>query len=66
MPAKEKKKEKKSRFIKKLARSKSESIASQSQRAPGLVGLLEIMRAQMEACFLDFAIQGVYIRKFLI
>ncbi|XP_020276759.1 LOW QUALITY PROTEIN: uncharacterized protein LOC109851055 [Asparagus officinalis] len=48
VPTKEKKKEKKSRFIKKLARSKSDSITSQSQRTPGLVGLLEIMRAQLE------------------
>lgn len=48
VPTKEKKKEKKSRFIKKLARSKSENIAHQSHRAPGLVGLLEIMRAQLE------------------
>lgn len=48
VPSKEKKKEKKSRFIRKLSRSKSESVAAQSQRAPGLVGLLEMMRAQLE------------------
>lgn len=56
MPAKEKKKEKKSRFIKKLARGKSENIAPQSQRAPGLVGLLEIMRAQLEVFLFAFAL----------
>ena len=35
--------------MRKLGRSKTESIVSQSdQRAPGLVGLLETMRVQME------------------
>ncbi|XP_078152994.1 plant/protein (DUF810) isoform X1 [Carex rostrata] len=48
VPAKEKKKEKRSKIMRKLGRSKSESITSQAQRAPGLVGLLEIMRAQLE------------------
>ncbi|XP_050232331.1 protein unc-13 homolog [Mercurialis annua] len=47
VPSKEKKKDKRSRLIRKLGRSKSESIV-QSDRAPGLNGLLEIMRAQME------------------
>lgn len=49
MPVKEKKKEKRSKIMRKLGRSKTESVASQAQRAPGLVGLLEIMRAQLEA-----------------
>ncbi|KAK4285329.1 hypothetical protein QN277_002039 [Acacia crassicarpa] len=48
VPSKEKKKEKKSRLIRKLGRSKSESVVSQSQNTPGLVGLLETMRVQME------------------
>ncbi|KAJ3681258.1 hypothetical protein LUZ60_015747 [Juncus effusus] len=48
VPVKEKKKEKKSKIMRKLGRSKSETVESQAQRAPGLVGLLEIMRAQLE------------------
>ncbi|KAF7824749.1 protein unc-13-like protein [Senna tora] len=49
VPSKEKKKEKKSRLMRKLGRSsKSGSVVSQSQNAPGLVGLLETMRVQME------------------
>ncbi|TKY68354.1 DUF810 protein [Spatholobus suberectus] len=48
VPSKEKKKDKKSRLIRKLGRSKSGSVVSQSQNAPGLVGLLETMRVQME------------------
>lgn len=34
--------------MRKLGRSRSENLVSQSQRAPGLVGLLESMRVQME------------------
>lgn len=48
VPPKEKKRDKKSRLISKLARSKSDHVMSQSQRAPGLLGLLETMRVQME------------------
>lgn len=48
VPSKEKKKDKKSSLIRKLGRSKSGSVVSQSQSAPGLVGLLETMRVQME------------------
>ncbi|KAF0915824.1 hypothetical protein E2562_039125 [Oryza meyeriana var. granulata] len=48
VPQKEKKKEKKNRLMRKLGRSKSESTQSQTQRQPGLVGLLETMRAQLE------------------
>ncbi|GMI90437.1 proton ATPase translocation control 1 [Hibiscus trionum] len=48
VPSKEKKKDKRSRLMKKLGRSKNENIMSQSQNAPGLVGLLETMRVQME------------------
>ncbi|KAL5570574.1 hypothetical protein UlMin_027149 [Ulmus minor] len=48
VPSKEKKKDKKSKLMRKLGRSRSESITSQSQQAPGLVGLLESMRVQME------------------
>ncbi|KAL4335248.1 hypothetical protein GQ457_07G019370 [Hibiscus cannabinus] len=48
VPSKEKKKDKRSRLMKKLGRSKNENIVSQSQNAPGLVGLLETMRVQME------------------
>ncbi|KAJ7949378.1 DUF810 domain-containing protein [Quillaja saponaria] len=48
VPSKEKKKDKKSRLIRKLGRSRTESIVSQSQNTPGLVGLLETMRVQME------------------
>ncbi|XP_052193240.1 protein unc-13 homolog isoform X4 [Diospyros lotus] len=48
IPTKEKKKEKKSRFMRKLGRSKGENVVNQSQHTPGLVGLLETMRVQME------------------
>jgi hypothetical protein len=34
--------------MRKLGRSRSENVVAQSQRAPGLVGLLETMRVQME------------------
>ncbi|MED6184987.1 Protein unc-13, variant 2 [Stylosanthes scabra] len=48
VPSKEKKKEKRSSLIRKLGRSKTGSVVSQSQSAPGFVGLLETMRVQME------------------
>ncbi|KAF5735316.1 hypothetical protein HS088_TW15G00818 [Tripterygium wilfordii] len=48
VPSKEKKKDKRSRLMRKLGRSKSENIVTQSQHATGLVGLLETMRVQME------------------
>ncbi|KAL8158855.1 hypothetical protein V2J09_000392 [Rumex salicifolius] len=48
IPSKEKKKEKKSKLLRKLGRSRNENINRQSERAPGLVGLLETMRIQME------------------
>lgn len=47
VPSKEKKKDKRSRLMRKLGRSKSENVV-QSERTPGLSGLLEILRAQME------------------
>ncbi|CAN1310528.1 Protein unc-13 homolog [Linum perenne] len=53
VPSKEKKKDKKSRLMRKLGRSKTQSLASQSDRAPGMVGLLETMRAQMELFMLE-------------
>ena len=48
VPSKEKKKDKRSKLMRKLGRSRSENVVTQSQRAPGLVGLLETMRVQME------------------
>ncbi|CAK7336489.1 unnamed protein product [Dovyalis caffra] len=48
VPSKEKKKDKRSRLMRKLGRSKTENAATNSQHATGLVGLLENMRAQME------------------
>uniref|UniRef100_A0A2P2LJT3 Uncharacterized protein LOC105108123 n=1 Tax=Rhizophora mucronata TaxID=61149 RepID=A0A2P2LJT3_RHIMU len=48
VPSKEKKKDKKSRLMRKLGRSKTDNVMTHSQTAPGLVGLLETMRAQME------------------
>ncbi|TYG70463.1 hypothetical protein ES288_D05G316000v1 [Gossypium darwinii] len=48
VPSKEKKKDKRSKLMKKLGRSKNENIVAQSQNASGLVGLLETMRVQME------------------
>ncbi|KAI4332955.1 hypothetical protein L6164_017820 [Bauhinia variegata] len=48
VPSKEKKKDKRSTLMRKLGRSKSENLVSKSQNAPGLVGLLETMRVQME------------------
>ncbi|KAL9233827.1 hypothetical protein vseg_008774 [Gypsophila vaccaria] len=47
IPSKEKKKEKKSRLLRKLGRSKAEN-AAEPHHASGLVGLLETMRTQME------------------
>ncbi|XP_021888352.1 uncharacterized protein LOC110807520 isoform X1 [Carica papaya] len=47
VPSKEKRKDKRSKLIKKLGRSTSESVR-QSQSATGLVGLLETMRVQLE------------------
>ncbi|XP_078438280.1 plant/protein (DUF810) isoform X2 [Wolffia australiana] len=46
VPAQEKKKEKKSKLLRKLARSRTDSVIE--KRAPGLVGLLETMRIQLE------------------
>lgn len=51
VPSKEKKKDKKSSLIRKLGRSRTGSIVSQSQSTPGLVGLLETMRVQLEVYF---------------
>ncbi|GMH05086.1 hypothetical protein Nepgr_006926 [Nepenthes gracilis] len=48
VPSKDKKKDKKSRLLQKFGRSKREHVVLQSDRAPGLVGLLETMRIQME------------------
>ncbi|EPS69825.1 hypothetical protein M569_04933, partial [Genlisea aurea] len=48
VPSKERKKEKKSRLMKKLIRSRSDNVAAQSNQPDGLVGLLETMRVQME------------------
>ncbi|XP_062093119.1 protein unc-13 homolog [Humulus lupulus] len=48
VPSKEKKKDKRSKLMRKLGRSRTENISSQSLQAPGLVGLLETMRIQME------------------
>ncbi|XP_049383889.1 protein unc-13 homolog [Solanum stenotomum] len=47
VPSKDKK-EKKSRLMKKLGRSKSENVMTQSQHLSGVVSLLEITRVQME------------------
>lgn len=48
VPSKEKKKDKRSKLMRKLGRSKTENAVTHSQHATGLVGLLENMRAQME------------------
>ncbi|XP_027114186.2 protein unc-13 homolog [Coffea arabica] len=48
VPVKEKKKDKKSRLMRKLGRSKGEHVATQNQQTSGLVSLLETMRVQME------------------
>ncbi|CAN4108506.1 unnamed protein product [Withania somnifera] len=48
VPSKDKKKEKKSRLMRKLGRSKNENVMTQSQHLSGLVSLLETMRVQME------------------
>ncbi|XP_038891921.1 protein unc-13 homolog isoform X2 [Benincasa hispida] len=44
----EKKKDKRSKLMRKLGRSSKSGIVVEPQRAPGLVGLLETMRVQME------------------
>lgn len=48
VPSKEKKKDRKSKLMRKLGRSKSEHGAARSQHSHGLVSLLETMRVQME------------------
>ncbi|KAK6933996.1 hypothetical protein RJ641_036890 [Dillenia turbinata] len=49
VPSKDKKKDKRSKLMRKLGRcSKSDNVATLSQCAPRLVGLLETMRFQME------------------
>lgn len=48
VPSTEKKKDKRSKLMRKLGRSSKSGIFVESQRAPGLVGLLETMRVQME------------------
>ncbi|KAG6408528.1 hypothetical protein SASPL_131541 [Salvia splendens] len=48
VPSKEKKKDKRSRLMRKLGRSKTEQAGTQSHNSHGLVGLLETMRVQME------------------
>ncbi|OWM90047.1 hypothetical protein CDL15_Pgr026960 [Punica granatum] len=52
VPTKEKKKDKRSKLIRKLGRSKTENVMAPS-RTPGLVGLLETMRVQMELYMLE-------------
>ncbi|KAJ7533708.1 hypothetical protein O6H91_13G060800 [Diphasiastrum complanatum] len=47
-PAKEKKEEKKSKLVRKFTRSKTEKHKPQPTRAPGLAGLMDTMRTQME------------------
>ncbi|KAK8969998.1 hypothetical protein KSP40_PGU005549 [Platanthera guangdongensis] len=57
VPYHDKKKEsKRTRLIRRLARSKNDNVASHPQRAPGLVGLLEVLRAQLEECSFSVAI----------
>ncbi|KAB5573016.1 hypothetical protein DKX38_000210 [Salix brachista] len=48
VPSKEKKKDKRSKLMRKLGRSKTDNAVTHSQHSTGLVGLLENMRAQME------------------
>ncbi|KAJ6713944.1 PROTEIN UNC-13-like protein [Salix viminalis] len=48
VPSKEKKKDKRSKLMRKLGRSKTDNSVTHSQHSTGLVGLLENMRAQME------------------
>ncbi|XP_031742238.1 protein unc-13 homolog isoform X4 [Cucumis sativus] len=48
VPSAEKKKDKKSKLMRKLGRSSKSGIVVEPHRAPGLVGLLETMRVQME------------------
>lgn len=59
MPSKEKKKDKRSKLMRKLGRSRSENVVSQSQRAPGMAGLLEAMRVQMEVFSCCLLIEGI-------
>lgn len=48
VPSTEKKKDKRSKLMRKLGRSSKSGLVVEPQRAPGLVGLLESMRVQME------------------
>lgn len=56
MPSKEKKKERRSRLMRKLARVKGENATSSSGHVSGMIGLLETMRAQLEAGVFFFAL----------
>lgn len=47
-PAKEKKEEKKSKLVRKFTRNKTEKYQPAPARAPGLAGLMETMRTQLE------------------
>lgn len=47
-PAKEKKEEKKSKLVRKFTRNKADKYVPAPTRAPGLAGLMETMRTQME------------------
>lgn len=48
VPSKEKKKERRSRLMRKLARAKGENATSSTGHVSGMIGLLETMRAQLE------------------
>jgi hypothetical protein len=48
LPTKEKKEEKKSKLAQKFSRSKTDKYQPQPTRAPGLAGLMETMRTQLE------------------
>ena len=56
VPSKEKKKERRSRLMRKLARAKGENATSSTGHVSGMIGLLETMRAQLEAGFFFFAL----------
>ncbi|KAK1281411.1 hypothetical protein QJS04_geneDACA015024 [Acorus gramineus] len=64
VPSKEKKKDRRSKLMRKLARSKGENVAPQSQQASGLVGLLETMRVQMELNILEEGLLNHPVVKF--
>lgn len=60
VPSREIKKEKKSKLMRKLVRSKNDNVVPHSQRVSGMVGLLDTMKTQLEVVFSSFCIIHIF------